>query len=131
MYAPAPPKASQTEPPAKRPHSNVTGDAPWALSALPECFAPESKTTGPASFVMAHLPRGLTQARSGDVFHYADCVVRVQGQTVLVDRGSDHLRVPPPADLYYGDNVLALLRGVPGGYDLRVYFPAAGGATRI
>lgn len=131
VYAPVPPKVSQTVPPAKRTHSNVTGDAPWALSALPECFVPQSKTTGRPKYVLAHLPPGLTQARSGDVFHYGDCLVRVQGQSLLVDRGGDHLRVPPPADLYYGKNMIALLRGVPGGYDLRVYVPAAGGVTSL
>ncbi len=79
--------------------------------------------------MLAHLPGHLTQARSGDVLHYGDCVLHVQGDAVLVDRGKDHLRVPPPAALYFGSGVVALLRGIPGGYDLRVYTPAAGGPT--
>lgn len=97
------------------------GDAPWALSALPECFAPISKTTGPARYVLAQLPSGLVMARPGVTLYYADCRVRVGDGVAYVDRGTDHLRIPPVSRIYYAPGRLALLRGGAGGLDLRVY----------
>jgi hypothetical protein len=121
VYASVPPKASQTLPPSKRGHSNVFGDAPWAMSALPECFTQESKTTGPKAYVLAHLPAGAVMMRPGDSASFADCTLQVSGNTILVTRGTDRLRIPPIARLYRTGTGLALLRGGSGGLELRVY----------
>jgi hypothetical protein len=53
--------------------------------------------------------------------HYADCTLHVAGDEILVDRGSDHMRIPPPARIYTSPGKIALLRGSNGGYELRVY----------
>jgi hypothetical protein len=126
VNASVPPKASQTQPPSARKPQSFRGDAPWALSALPECFSQLSKTVGPQAYVMAHLPAGLSAARSGEVLYSGDCKLQVRGETILVDRGSDRMRIPPPVRIYYGKNLFALLRGGVGGLELRVYQAAAG-----
>ncbi|MFN2448369.1 MAG: hypothetical protein ABR508_01060 [Candidatus Baltobacteraceae bacterium] len=121
VYASVPPKASQTHRPLPRPHTNVAGDAPWALSALPECFTQVAKTTGPPPYVLAHLPAGLAMERDGARLKVADCALRVAGDAIFVHRGADHLRIPPPARLYDGPGQTAVLRSDAGGYELRVY----------
>lgn len=122
VYASVPPKAAQTPPPSKRRAVAFTGDAPWALSALPECFVQQSKSTSRTlDYVLAHLPKDVRMVRPPQTLQYADCTLRVVGETIYVDRGSDRLRIPPPARLYVGGRHLALLRGSEGGYELRVY----------
>lgn len=113
----------------KRGNGAFAGDAPWALSALPECFVQESRTTGPLRFVMAHLPKGATLVLPGRTLTAADCSVFVKGNEVWVWRGKDRLRVPPPSQLYASGRLsaggtLALLQGGGRGYDLRVYSAA-------
>jgi hypothetical protein len=101
---------------------------------LPECFAQLSKTTGPAHYVLAHLPKGATMVGTAQDLFYADCKLHVAGETIYVQRGEDRFRVPPPARVYVNaaDQKLALLRGVSGGYELRIYeTPAGGGPMRI
>jgi hypothetical protein len=121
VTASVPPKAAQTPPPSARRSTAFHGDAPWALSALPECFAQVSKTTGPPRYVLAHLPKGATMVRPPQDLTFADCKLHVAGETIYVQRGVDRLRVPPPARLYVSDGEVALLRGGAGGYELRVY----------
>ncbi|HET7812760.1 MAG TPA: hypothetical protein VFL13_00145 [Candidatus Baltobacteraceae bacterium] len=125
VYASVPPKASQALPPGKRGHSNVAGDAPWAMSALPECFTQESKTSGPSAYVLAHLPAGAAMMRPGETASFGDCSLQVSGDAILVTRGSDRLRIPPIARLYRAGTTLALLRGGGGGLELRIYDTAA------
>lgn len=122
VYAPAPPKAAQREAQGKRTPGAFGGDAPWALSALPECFTQTSKSTSPTlGYVLARLPSGAAMVRPPARLRYADCTLRVQGAQVFVDRGADHMRIPPQARLYTAPGTLALLRGSDGGYELRVY----------
>ena len=122
VYVKVPPKAAQPEPSGTRVAAGVTGDAPWALSALPECFDQQSKSTGPQlSYILAHLPARAQMVRPPATLHYADCTLRVQGAQVIVDRGTDHMLIPPQARLYTAPGKVALLRGSDGGYELRVY----------
>lgn len=122
VYVKTPPKAAQQEPLGNRTAAGVTGEAPWALSALPECFHQQSKSTGPQlSYIIAHLPRGAQMIRPPATLHYGDCTLRVQDAQVFVDRGTDHMLIPPQARLYTAPGKVALLRGSDGGYELRVY----------
>ena len=129
VYASVPPKVSQTAPPSKRHTTTVFGDAPWAMSALPECFQQQSKTTGPYGYVMAHLPPGMTMLRSGETATFGDCALQVKGDTVLVTRGSDRLRIPPVARLYRNGSTVALVRSGNGGLELRVYAASPASTT--
>lgn len=121
VFVPVPPKASQTQPPSKRGTGAFIADAGWALSVLPECFTQTSKSNGPLKYVLANLPTGASMLRPGATVNSADCTVSVAGDTVVVTRGSDKLRVPPIARLYQAPGHLALLRGADDGFELRVY----------
>ena len=123
VFATVPPKAADVTLERKRHAGAVIGDAPWALSALPECFTQTSKTIGTWSFVKAHLAASAIPVGVPATLRYGDCVIRTAPNVVFVDRGEDRMRVPPPAKLYYLPGTgLALLRGgAQGRYDLRTY----------
>lgn len=124
VYATVPPKAAQPAAALGRNAGAVSGDAAWALSALPECFAQLSKSTSPSlGYVLAQLPSGAVMVRPPQRLRYADCTLDVRDDVIYVRRGEDHLRVPPPARLYVGaaPDRVALLRGGRNGYDLRIY----------
>jgi hypothetical protein len=103
------------------PPESFTGNAPWALSALPDCFSQRSQTTGSMSYVRARLPSGAQPVRAGARLVYGPCTILVRNDELLVERGSDHLRVPPHATLYTTGDSLALLRTSGSGTDLRIY----------
>lgn len=121
VYQKVPPKAAQTPAPSKREAPAFVGEAPWALSALPECFTQTEKVTGPPKYVLARLPKGVTMLRPGATIDVADCHVTVEGDTVLVTRGPDRMRIPAIARLYEGPGSLVLLRGADNGFEMRVY----------
>ncbi len=108
-----------TAPPPRA--GSVTGNAPWALSALPDCFTQRSETSGAASYVKARLPAGAQPVRAGSRLTYGSCTIFVSHDELLVERGSDRLRVPPHTTLYTIDGTLALLRTSGSTTDLRIY----------
>jgi hypothetical protein len=110
-------KVAASPPPAE----DVTGNAPWALSALPDCFTQRSETTGSASYVRMRLPAGAQPVRAGTRLTYGPCTILVRDGELLVERGSDRMRVPPHATLYTIGDSLALLRTSESGTDLRIY----------
>jgi hypothetical protein len=122
VFVPVTPKPAPYEAQnAHRPPS-FRGDAPWALSALPECFDQTSKSTAPSlRYIESHLPAGAAMVRPPAKLQYGDCTLRVRSDEVYVDRGSDHMHIPPQARLYTAPGTIALLRGANGGYELRVY----------
>ena len=102
----------------------LTGNAPWALSALPDCVREQSSAKGPAAFVRSKLPAGATPIAPGTTVTFGPCTISVGDGEILVTRGSDRLRIPPHATLYrYGDE-LVLLRLSSEANELRVYQPA-------
>lgn len=134
--APAPQASSQAQrvSPSSSPHggfegepgsggASLHGDAPWALSALPDCLIQRSESTGPVAYVRSKLPKGATEVRSGTVLHYGPCTISVKDGEAVVSRGSDELRIPPRVTLYRTDAALALLRTSGDHGDLRVYTP--------
>ncbi len=100
---------------------SVTGDAPWALSALPDCFTQRSETSGSRSYVRAHVPAGAQPVQTGARLSYGPCTILVRSDELLVERGSDRMRVPPHATLYTTGDSLALLRTSGSTTDLRIY----------
>jgi hypothetical protein len=129
VYATVPPKAAQEPTPSQRGVRPFRGDAPWAFSALPECFRPVSKSIGPLKYVLAHLPKGSIMVPAPAIRYFSDCTVRVKGDEVEVERGVDRLRIPPPVRLYESNNLVTLLRGLAGTYEMRTY--ATHGALTI
>lgn len=102
----------------------LRGDAPWALSALPECLTQVSKSTGSASYVRAHLPPGAVRIVPPARLSYGDCKISIDGDQAFVRRGDDRFRVPPSVQFYRADGELAMMRESAGGVELRVYRPA-------
>jgi len=101
--------------------SGVTGDAPWALSALPDCFVQRSESRGGPAYVRARIPAGAQPVPAGTRLSYGPCTIVVRSGELLVDRGSDRLRVPPRATLYRVGDSLALFRVDGGTAVLRTY----------
>jgi hypothetical protein len=102
----------------------LRGDAPWALSALPECLMQTSESTGSPRYVRAHLPAGAVPIEPPATLAYSDCSIRIVGDEAYVRRGDDRFRIPPSVRFYRADGLLALVRETPGHVELRVYEPA-------
>jgi hypothetical protein len=104
----------------------VAGIAPWALSALPECFRQERVARGPFASLRAQLPSGGVRLEPGGVLRVADCTLRAGPDELGVERGSVRLEVPPPARAFVAGQELVLLRRSGANGELRVYRPAKG-----
>jgi hypothetical protein len=119
---PGPPQRAGND--AAKP-GDMYGDAPWALSALPECFRQISSARGSPSFVRTKIPAGLRRVASGGAVVAADCTLAVRGDEVRVTRGADRLRVPPRARLYEASGGRLVLERLAGrGDEVRVYLRA-------
>ncbi len=105
------PKPAPPLPAASMPPRGLRGNAPWALSALPECLIQTEEWKGTASAVRAHLPAGAIRILAPATLHYADCTVTVTDAQAFVVRSDTQLRIPPYATFYrLSGNGLALLR---------------------
>ncbi len=91
----------------------VRGDAPWALSALPECMVQLAEGKGSVAVLLAHLPRGAQRVVPPVTLQYDDCTLSIAGDEALVRRGADRLRIPPVARFYRFQGGIALLRTAP------------------
>ena len=102
----------------------LTGDAPWALSALPQCLMQLSESNGSAAYVRSRVPAGAVPIRPPATLHYGDCSVTITGDEAYVRRGSDRLRIPPSVRFYRAQDLLVMIRETPQQVELRVYEPA-------
>lgn len=99
-----------------------TGDAPWALSALPECFHQRSSRSGTTVFARVLLA-GAHAIAPGTVLHVADCTVAISRDFAIVTRGENRLRIPPPARFYARGEATIVERRDGVRDDVRVYVP--------
>lgn len=100
------------------------GDAPWALSALPECLLQRGvwRATQVAK-VKEHIPVGAQPVQPGTVLQYRNCTLTVRSDDALVTRGSDRFHIPPRAHFFVARDQLILLRQSKGA-ELRIYTPS-------
>lgn len=124
VYARVHPKPQPSNAPGGETNLGLHGDAPWALSALPECLLQLSETTGPLDYVLKHVPPGAQQIGSPASLQYGDCTILLSDDEAYVRRGSDRYRIPPRVRFYRGAGVLVLLRESSNGNELRVYQPS-------
>jgi hypothetical protein len=124
VYAHVAPKPGAAEQRERAPAGALSGDAPWALSALPECLAQTSESNGSLAYVRTHLPPGATPIVPPATLVYGDCSITIDGSEAIVRRGADRLRIPPHVQFYRAEGLLALIRETPQGAQLRVYQPA-------
>jgi hypothetical protein len=118
---PAKPGASSAA--ARSPGGPLRGDAPWALSALPECLTQTSESTGSRRYVRAHLPPRAVPIVPPARLVYGDCTIVIAGDEAYVRRGADRLRIPPSVQFYRTPDRLALVREKANAAELRVYEP--------
>lgn len=104
-----PPKATGSEAKSAAALLPLRGDAPWALSALPECLIQVQEWKGTLRYALSHVPRDATVIASPAQLHYADCRVSIVGDEAFVRRGGDRLRIPPRARFYRVAGEIALL----------------------
>ena len=121
---PMSPKPEATSTVGKGSGSGVHGDAPWALSVLPECLTQDDEATGPRAYVLTHLPQGSQAVEAPATLVYGNCTIFVTGDEAYVRRGNDRFRIPPHAHFYRTAGTLSLLRSGDGGNELRVYVPS-------
>ncbi len=124
-YAPASTPHGGFEAPGGAAGAPVRGDAPWALSALPDCLIQRSEATGSLAYIHTKLPAGATAVLPGTILRYGPCTILVRDGEALVSRGEDRLRIPPHVRLYRAGNALALVRDTGRRGELRVYSPPA------
>ena len=98
-----------------------TGQGPWVLSALPDCFDEQSRVSGPAAAVAAKLPPAGDRIAPGSTLHVKNCTLLVRAHDIWVDRGPDRLRVPPEARLYQVGGRLVLSARSDGQLEIRRY----------
>jgi hypothetical protein len=122
-YGWVPPKPEPLRTTGGGPEKGLRGDAPWALSALPECLIQTSKSTGSLAFVLQHLPPGSAVVSPPASLTYGDCAISLTGDEAYVRRGADRFRIPPRVRFYRARSGLALLREGSDGNELRVYEP--------
>jgi hypothetical protein len=113
------PSAPRSQGSEKSPKSAVRGDAPWALSALPDCARQHSEAHGPPERVRPLIPRGARPAAGRLIA--GPCSVEVTANGIFVTRGEDRLRIPPPARLLRWDDRYYLYTQDRKGSVLRVY----------
>jgi hypothetical protein len=124
IYARAPAKAGGAGGSEAAVPPPLSGDAPWALSALPECLVQTSKSTGSRGYVRSHLPRNAVPIVPPATLVYGDCSITIAGDEAFVRRGNDRLRIPPHVRFYRAGGLLALERETPANAELRLYEPA-------
>lgn len=100
------------------------GDAPWALSALPECLLQRGvwRATEVAK-LKEHMPVGAQPVQPGTVLHYRNCTLSVRSADAVVTRGSDRFHIPPRSRFFVARDQLILLRQSKGA-ELRIYRPS-------
>jgi hypothetical protein len=98
-----------------------TGQGPWVLSALPDCFDEQSRVRGPVAEVGPKLPPAADRVAPGTVLQVGECTLSVRARDILVGRGSDRLRVTPDAALYRIGGRLTLAVRTGGVLEIRHY----------
>jgi hypothetical protein len=101
----------------------LSGDAPWALSALPECLTQISKSTGSARYVAAHLPKNAVWIVPPAHLSFGDCAISIDRREAFVRRGNDRFRIPPSVQFYHAGAEIVMMREAAGTVELRVYQP--------
>ena len=123
VYARVPQKAGEAGAHSPQGDGGMSGDAPWALSALPECVVQTSESTGTPAYARSRLPAGATAIVPPATLVYGDCSIEIVGDEAFVRRGADRFRIPPRARFYRAGGFLVLIRESADGAELRVYQP--------
>ena len=124
VYARVAPKPGASSPVSSGAVASLSGDAPWALSALPECLTQVSKSSGSGRYVRAHLPRSAVRVVPPARLSYGDCTISIDDDQAFVRRGADRFRIPPSVQFYRARGEVAMMRETAASVELRIYQPA-------
>ncbi len=115
------PSSPRREIPSKSRTQDFIGDAPWALSALPECLVQQTVWAGQGEGALrTHLPREAQAVSIGTVLRYNDCSITVRARDAFVVRGRDYLHIPPRTQFFVVGHRLFMMR-VGRRAELRAY----------
>ena len=123
VYARVAPKPGASSPVSSGAVASLSGDAPWALSALPECLTQVSKSSGSGRYVRAHLPRSAVRVVPPARLSYGDCTISIDDDQAFVRRGADRFRIPPSVQFYRARGEVAMMRETAASVELRIYQP--------
>jgi hypothetical protein len=107
------------------------GLAPWALSALPECFHAVSHRGGTPAFARRGFPPRAKPVAAGSRLRVADCTLDVEARSAVVVRGENRFIVPPLSRFYVAGHHVILDRSDGARVDVRVYALHAGVVPRF
>lgn len=113
------PSAPRSEAPESAAPAAVRGVAPWALSALPDCARQHAEVRGDRAFVTRAIPRDAKPVAGH--LQAGPCSIDVAATGILIVRGKDRLRIPPPARLLHAGGRYYLYEPDRKGAVLRVY----------
>lgn len=106
--SPSPPRR---EAPSNFHAGDFIGDAPWALSALPDCFVQQTVWTGLSENALRrHILAGSQAVGRGTVLRYRNCTLTVRARDAFVVRGADRFHVPPHIEFFIAGRQLFMLR---------------------
>ena len=100
----------------KQPRSNfhpgpLGAEAPWALSALPECWLQQNVWRAPTiAGLHAHLPADARAIAAGSLLVYRNCTLEVRADDAIVTRGKDRFHIPPHTRFFSFGNELIFVR---------------------
>ena len=86
--------------------SPVRGEAPWALSALPECVTQLSRRSGSRAYAGSAIPRGARPVAPPATLRVADCELHIDGSVATVSRGQKVLTVSGARFFVAGDTLV-------------------------
>lgn len=123
--ASGPPTRGRAQPPSHYRAGNFDGiDAPWALSALPECLTQQSVFRAiDIAALKRHIPKSAQRVAAGTELTYYNCAIAVRVNDAVVVRGADRFHIPPLSQFYTTLKSLVFIRQTTDGHgaELRIY----------
>jgi hypothetical protein len=124
VRATGPPTLGRKQPRSHFHPGPLGAEAPWALSALPECLLQQSVWRAPdLAGLRAHFPSGAQPVPAGSVLQYRSCILKIRADDAIVTRGSDRFHIPPHSHFFFSGDKLILVRQSKGA-ELRTYQPS-------
>jgi hypothetical protein len=99
-------------------------EAPWALSALPECLLQQTVWRAhTVAGLQAHLPPAARAIPPGSRIAYRNCTLEIRRNDATVTRGKDRFHIPPDSHFYSYDDEMIFVRQSRAA-ELRTYKPS-------
>jgi len=111
VKATGPPTVGRKQPPSHMLPGPLGAEAPWALSALPECLLQQTVWRAHTiAGLQAHMPAAAQLIAPGSVLTYRNCTLEIRRNDATVTRGKDRFHIPPDSHFYSYDDELIFVR---------------------